>query len=183
MEKNRAATDNFINDTQRAYLKIKQVHRFIDLKNYWAAVQWLLLVEHFISKFRNFKSKYSYILKESGFIDINFVQLWNILLGCISSKNYLNFFPSQCQNIVVPVSYILRFVIWCGNRAPAQRTRISRLKHGPNKHRASRARRASGRQELIGNVNRRVPGITFARLFLDDGISNRESMRPKWSDR
>lgn len=41
----------------------------------------------------------------------------------------------------------------------------------------------SGRRELIGDVNRRVSGITFARLFLDDGISNGESMRPKWSDR
>lgn len=67
-----------------------------------------------------------------------------------------------------------------GNRAPAQRTRISRLKHEPNKNRASRARGpAAGRQELIGDVNRRVPGITFARLFLGDGISDRESMRPK----
>lgn len=28
----------------------------------------------------------------------------------------------------------------CGNRAPAQQTRISRLKHRPNKNRASRAR-------------------------------------------
>lgn len=58
--------------------------------------------------------------------------------------------------------------------------RLMRLTHGPNKNRASSPLR---RQKLIGDVNGRVPGITFVKLFLDDRISDRESMRPKWFNR
>lgn len=74
----------------------------------------------------------------------------------------------------------MRFVIVCAEIAHLLSEHASAgSKHEPNKNRTSRTRGPTGRQELIGDVNIRVPGITFARLFLHGGISDRESMRPE----
>lgn len=84
------------------------------------------------------------------------------------------------RNAVTPAPYVSRFVVrkslTCSAGAPAADAAETRAKQ-------KSLAVPVGQRGLIGDVNERVPGITFAVLFLGGEILDRESMRPKWFNR